>query len=86
EHALGRYEYVLDRAELERLRVEQTQQRVRPDAEGYRLAHVREGSLFDELGFMTGDLVVSIEGGDATRFHVLRGRARHPIEIVVRAA
>lgn len=86
EHPVGTYEYVLDRAALDRLRVERAQQRVRPSAEGFRLGHVRRGSLFHELGFMTGDLVVSIDGGDATRFHVLRGRARHPIDIVVRAA
>lgn len=86
EHAVGTYEYVLDRAALDRLRIERAQQRVRPNAEGFRLGYVRRGSLFHELGFMTGDLVVSIDGGDATRFHVLRGRARHPIDIVVRAA
>jgi hypothetical protein len=76
-------EHVIDKSDFDRLRADSRQHAIQSDA-GLRLRGIRPGSLFAELGFESGDLVVEIAGGDATRFHVLRGRARRPIEIVLR--
>jgi len=78
-------EHVIDKADFDRLRAD-ARQHATPSEDGLRLRSIRPGSLFAELGFESGDLVVDIAGGDATRFHVLRGRARRPIEIVLRIA
>jgi hypothetical protein len=78
-------EHVIDRADFDRLRAD-ARQSATPTRAGLRLRGIRPGSLFAELGFESGDLVVDIDGGDATRFHVLRGRARRPIVIVLRIA
>jgi hypothetical protein len=71
-------EHVIAKADFDRLRAEARQHAV-PSRGGLRLHDVRPGSLFGELGFESGDLVVDIEGGDATRFHVRRGRSRFDI-------
>jgi hypothetical protein len=76
-------EHVIDKADFDRLRADARQLAI-PSDDGLRLRGIRPGSLFAELGFESGDLVVDIAGGDATRFRVLRGRARRPIEIVLR--
>ena len=80
EHVI---EHVIEKSDFDRLRADARQLAIPSDA-GLRLRGIRPGSLFAELGFESGDLVVEIEGGDATRFRVLRGRARRPIEIVLR--
>lgn len=76
-------ERVIAKADFDRLRAEASQLAV-PSRGGLRLQGVKPGSLFGELGFENGDLVLSIEGGDATRFHVRRGAER--FDIVLRIA
>jgi hypothetical protein len=83
DEAPASVEHVIAKEDFDRLRAD-ARQHATATAEGLWLRDVRPGSLFAELGFESGDLVVDISGGDATRFRVLRGDARRSFEIVLR--